>query len=168
MQKNDHVPVHFFVSGHPKTSSQASSSWRWFNAVAARAKAKNKTLLRINCDETNVVRGLRREKGLMVHRMKHGTPPLIEDKQEERGSWTHLTFICDDSMVQTKLPQVIVGNEQLLRVQDMSCLESQLPDNVYLVRQKSSWLNEPLFVQVLEWLLSALEHYRKHITLFCC
>ena len=94
----------------------------------------------------------------MVHRMKHGTLPLIEDKQEERGSWTHLTFICDDSMVQTKLPQVIVGNEQLLRVQDMSCLKSQLPDNVYLVRQKSSWLNEPLFVQVLKWLLEALKN----------
>ena len=87
--------------------------------------------------------------------------PLIEDKQEQRGSWTHLTFICDDSMVQTKLPQVIVGNEQLLRVQDMSCLKSQLPDNVYIVRQKSSWLNEPLFVQVLKWLLEALKKYRK-------
>ena len=62
--------------------------------------------------------------------------------------------------MQRRLPQVIVGNERLLRIRDLATVEAQVPDNVYIVRQKSSWLNEMLFIRVLRWLACALESER--------
>jgi len=57
--------------------------------------------------------------------------------------------------MQPLMPQVIVGNQSVLRVQDMKAVESLLPSNVYLVRQKSSWLDESLFGMALTWLADA-------------
>ena len=106
------------------------------------------------------MRGLKNAKGLVVRKLQHGPPQLLEEASELKGSLTHLVFVCDDAELQRKLPQVIVGNERLLRIRDLATVEAEVPDNVYIVRQKSSWLNEQLFIRVLRWLARALASVR--------
>ena len=76
---------------------EAEISWRWFRAVHARARERGRQLLRINCDETNVMRGLKNAKGLVVRKLQHGPPQLLEEASELKGSLTHLVFVCDDA-----------------------------------------------------------------------
>ena len=135
------------------------ASYEWLNAVELQAVSEGKKLLRINCDETNVMRGMKTQKGLVVSCCHRTGPVIVPDSDPTRGSWTHLAFLCDDTAVQPALPQVIVGNEKMLRLQDVRAVERSLPDNVYLIRQSSSWMNESLFVRVLQWLSDAVKPY---------
>ena len=76
---------------------EAEISWRWFRAVHARARDRGRQLLRVNCDETNVMRGLKNAKGLVIRKLQHGPPQLLEEASELKGSLTHLVFVCDDA-----------------------------------------------------------------------
>ena len=148
------------MSTFPSDSSnvyhtEAHISWHWFNAAEAKAAALGKKVLRVNCDETNVQRMQQSSRGLIVRRFVRAGPRMTPEEDDARGSWTHLAFICDDASIQPRLPQVIVGNESVLRVQDMKAVERLVPSNVYLVRQKSSWLDKSLFSLALTWLAKA-------------
>ena len=91
---------------------QVQTSYQWFNAVEMEAASEGKKLLRINCDETNVMRGMKTQKGLVVSCCRRNGPVIVPNSDPTRGSWTHLAFICDDTSIQPSLPQVIVGNEK--------------------------------------------------------
>ena len=85
-------------------------------------------------------------------------PVLLSNETPTRGSFSHVTFICDDPTVQPLLPQVILGNEHVLRKQDLDAVAATLPRNVYLIRGKSSWLDHPVLCAILKWLGRALLH----------
>ena len=48
---------------------EAEIRWQWFRAVHARARERGRQLLRINCDETNVMKGLKNAKGSVVRKL---------------------------------------------------------------------------------------------------
>ena len=63
-----------------------------------------------------------------------------------------MVLICDDTAVQPLLPQMIIGNEHILRVADMQILEPESAGNIYIVRAKSSWITAELFMLLLQTL----------------
>ena len=63
-----------------------------------------------------------------------------------------MVLICDDTAVQPLLPQMIIGNEHILRVTDMQTLEPETAANIYIVRAKSSWITAELFMLLLQTL----------------
>ena len=136
---------------------QVSVAWAWMRNLLHRHALAGKRVLRINCDETNIQRAQRASRGLVVAPLRRTGPVLIPEGPDGRGSVSHLVFICDDPLIQPVLPQVVVGNERMLRLCDLRILEPEIPPNVYVVRQKSSWINDSLFQQSLIWLHASLQ-----------
>ena len=81
---------------------------------------------------------------------------LVDKQSAKRGSLTHVVMICDDTAIQPLLPQMIIGGERLLRVQDLRALENEVPKNVLLVRAKSSWITVEALVILLQRLRKVL------------
>ena len=115
-------------------------------------------MLRLNMDETNLRRSHDTRRGLLMTKRPPRVPVLLSNETPTRGSFSHVTFICDDPTVQPLLPQVILGNEHVLRKQDLDAVAATLPRNVYLIRGKSSWLDHPVLCAILKWLGRALLH----------
>jgi len=97
---------------------------------------------------------------------------LLNNKAPSRGTLTHIAFICDDPGLQPRLPQIIVGNEHTLSKADLLAAQTFVPQNVYLIRSKSSWADAPLFAASLRWLGKATAHlkstHRVVVVLDCC
>ena len=71
-----------------------------------------------------------------------------------------VAMVCDDSSLQLVLPQFIIGNQNILRVGDLKELDPMLPENIIVVRAKSSWITTELLIVVLEQLRRRLDNHR--------
>ena len=139
---------------------QVVTGWRWWNRLEADTAARGKQVLRVNVDETNISRSYHNKKGLVLTRRCPARPMLLPGDAVTRGSFSHVAFICDNTEIQPLLPQLILGNSRVLRKQDLDVLQPSLPDNVYLIRAKSSWLDAATFVAALKWLARALTPFK--------
>ncbi len=128
--------------------------------MEADTAARGKQPLRVNVDETNISRSYDNKKGLVLTRRCPKRPMLLPGDAVTRGSFSHVTFICDNPEIQPLLPQLIIGNSRVLRKQDLDVLQNSLPANVYLIRAKSSWLDAATFVAALRWLARALSPFK--------
>ena len=121
--------------------------------------------LRINMDETSIVLNNDGQKGVVSKGLAKDVA-LIKKKSRKRGSLTLVALVCDDTSVQPLLPQLIIGNENVLRVLDLKELEPILPQNVVLVRAKSSWITIEILIVIIEMLRSRLDQHKiakKHL-----
>ena len=109
-------------------------------------------VLRCNLDETMLPRGFGDHKGVILKKRLRGQQKIVSSKNSERGSLTFVAIIGDNATVQPRLPQVLIGNEHILRVQDLQEIQQDLPPNVYVIRRKTGWVDHILFAQILEWL----------------
>ena len=57
-----------------------------------------------------------------------------------------MATICDDTTVQPVLPQFILGNHHILKVHEMQAKADLVPNNVFVVRAKSSWVKQRIDV----------------------
>ena len=101
---------------------QVRTSWQWHRTLLANIAASEKEALRLNLDETSIVLNHDDQKGVVTPQTDK-LPVLVPKKYPKRGSLTHVVLICDDTAVQPLLPQMIIGNEHILRVADMQILE---------------------------------------------
>ena len=97
---------------------------------------------------------------------------MVQKKSKGRGTISHAVLVCDDSTIQPELPQLIIGNEHILRVQDLNTLKPHLPANIVLVRAKSSWIKVELLIVLLEMLRKTLDAQKSEkvpvLLLDCC
>ena len=106
-----------------------------------------------------------RDKHLAQHRRAEGSCAGANEsrsqesgrtKNPNRGTLSFVAMICDNPSIQPRLPQIIVGNEHILRVQDMQDIAAALPENVFLVRRKSCRVDHVFFCSILELLRAAV------------
>ncbi len=71
--------------------------------------------------------------------------------REKRLSLSFLAAICDDPVLQSKLPQLLIGQTYLVFKQgEIDALIEQAPENIFLKSQiHSSWTNEPIMLEYL-------------------
>ena len=126
------------------------TSWQWWEHVERAAERAGRRVVRINCDETSIPRLLLKAKGLVGHGHS-GTRVVLggKDQVQRKGSFTHCCMICDDPNLQPDLPQYILGNEYMMRVQDLNRLRTECASNVRLIRGKSGWMDNAVFISVL-------------------
>lgn len=141
---------------------QAVAAWQWFNHLASRVPAQ-RSLLRINIDETSVCLFQGTGKGTVFHSKKRGglnpEPTQPASRKRKRTCLTHVAVICDNPRLQPLLPQYIIGNCNTFLQRDWQGLLAGAPGNVVLVRQQSAWNNIKLFVQILQRLGAILRPY---------
>ena len=130
---------------------QVRTSWRWHAYLREQLVQNGLVPVRLNLDETSIVLNHDEEKGVVSKNSK-GKLIFVKKKSKKRGSLTHVAVVCDDTSLQPLLPQLIIGNDNVLRVTDLTMLETCLPDNVVVVRAKSSWITVELFIVLLEML----------------
>ena len=131
-------------------------SWQWYRRLLHNLSEAGETALRLNLDETSIVLSHDGQKGV-VTRTNHKDVVFVPKTSAKRGSLTYAALVCDDQQVQPILPQMIIGNEHVLRVRDMQEMEAQVPHNVFLVRAKSSWITMELMVHILKLLRKTLD-----------
>ena len=139
---------------------QAAAFWQWSNFLHSFADA-NKPAVHINLDETSVKFCQDAGLGLVVERarqMKRKPRSLTRSVGHDtlRGTCTHVAMVCDLAEIQKQLPQFILVKERHLTVADFNTIKLSLPENVYLLRGKSSWMNGQLMHQVLATLAKRL------------
>ena len=63
---------------------------------------------------------------------------------QTRGALSLIALLCDDSSVQPRLPQYVIGNEHVLQASLVADLQNdgRLLPNVRLLRRKSAWVND--------------------------
>ena len=110
----------------------------------------------MNLDETTIPLNHDGQKGVVSKSLDKDIV-LVQKKSLKRGSFTLVTIVCDDPLVQPLLPQMIIGNQYILRLTDLKRLEAMLPKNIIVVRAKSSWITVPLLIIVLEELRRRLD-----------
>jgi hypothetical protein len=133
------------------------AGWYMWDVLRDKGQKSGKTILRVNVDETALTLGFAGHSGTLKQRNKH-EPCLVQDIAPTRGTFSNIAFICDDTEVQVVLPQIIVGNESLLPQKVLDDLNDQLPNNVYLCREKSGWITAAMFAVALRWLARATQH----------
>ena len=98
-------------------------------------------------------------KGLIVSK-KHLPPGKKHRKEqisssEAKASVSFLAFITADSAIQDRLPQIILGNKHMLT----AALVAELapPDNFFVWREVSGWVNSKIMTRVLTLLTKCLK-----------
>ena len=113
-------------------------------------------MLRCNLDETCVCLNHLKQRGI-ISSLPATDVVLSAEMAPKRGSLTHVAIICDNTTVQPMLPQFILGNHKILQAGDLTNLAGRVPENVYVVRGKSSWVNNTVMCMILQTLRSCLQ-----------
>ena len=139
------------------SSTQAMAVWHWYNYVTSRIPP-GKEVLRLNLDETSVCLYQGGGKGnVFVSRKRRVTQRAPIGKR--RCCITHVGVICDQTDIQPRLPQVLIGNEFTFQAGAIAALRASSPSNVVLLRQKSAWNNHATCAWIIRRIGLALAPY---------
>ena len=141
-----------------KLAFKATASWQWYNHVEA-STDRDKRLVRFNLDETAVCVYQDDRKGHILVEKSSEVPKKVT-KGVKRTYLTLVTIVCDDPEIQPFLPQFLIGNEATLKVGELCALQAPLPDNVFLWRRKSAWVQPETMVDIARLLAMALEPFK--------
>ena len=133
---------------------EATAVWQWSNHSRSRTQAGRQTLC-INIDETAICLF-----------QGHGEGNLFCSKKTQNVSrWAqrvHLTlvaFLCEDAALQSKMPQILIGNERTIPANSLGALRASLPHNCHLVRAPSAWVDGYKFALAVKFLGVAMAPY---------
>jgi len=134
---------------------QATAAWQWYNWTLQRVP-KDKKPLRMNFDETSCRLFYEAAPGILgsesvATSAKKGFISQQVTRHQKRGALSLLAVLCDDTTIQSSVPQVIIGNERCLPEGDRQALEESgvLMKNVIVLRRKSAWVTDEVLSQVV-------------------
>ncbi len=78
---------------------------------------------------------------------------------KRRCCMTHVGLICDQTHIQPRVPQVIIGSEATLPTKSMTSLRAACPPTVILLRRRSAWSNRAPCAWIAKQLAHALAPY---------
>ena len=127
--------------------AKAIAVWQWYNYYRSQ-RPPGKALLHINWDETAICLHQSDKKGNIflaeghdaVQRVSHGA---------RRAYLTHVALVCDNPLVQERLPQIVICNERTLLAKMHAALQEHLGENIILLRRKSAWVNTDTCLEIL-------------------
>ena len=143
-------------------ATQAFVMWQWSNYLRDKVPSCKRPLL-LNLDETSICAFLGNVRGNIF--LKKGLVQRIS-KGAQRTCLTYVSIICDDPVYQPVIPQFILVNGHTLKVREIEILRSSCPSNIRLLREKSAWVNQDVFRQMVQILGEALKPYMKRLQPF--
>ena len=106
--------------------SEAIAAWQWWNSCLADV-CTGKRVLRINMDETAVCLFQGHGRGNLFLSNTDRAAVQNVPRGKQRMFLTHVAFICDDSVIQKVLPQVVIGNERAIPQKKLATLKANCP-----------------------------------------
>ena len=138
--------------------NQALVYFKWANYCCG---ASPLPPLFINMDETSLAYAFPYVKGTVVCRKHLPAGARIKPQRlttnELRGHVTYMSFICNESVLQPLLPQILIGNEHFFTLTKLQEVTG-LPGNILLWREKSAWSNHVLIRRAITTLHRCLYH----------
>ena len=135
---------------------QATAYFRWINAAIAAAEQEP---LVINMDEASLAYHVGGGVGTVLR-----TQPLSSLRpadrsrlSDRRGNVTYLASICNDPSLNSKLPQILLGNTHRFSLRLLGQAKGFLPDNIILWRESSAWNNRQVMQRYIQVLCKSLE-----------
>ena len=119
---------------------------------------RGRTVLRVNLDETAVCLYPGQTSGAVFvsrKRQREGRGQSVPG-WKRRCCLTHVGVVCDQSRLQPRMPQFIIGNERTFRVKELGALQRACPRNVTLLRQTSAWSNGCVTARIVRALAAAV------------
>ena len=143
---------------------EAIATWQWNNFLEVQA-CPGQVVVHINLDETCVKLCPDVQPGAVAvgwHRTKKEAMEREQkaDLKARRSALTYVCFVCDDEAVQRSLPQMIIGNERVLPQSVVESLNTGRQDGIFILRQKSSWLNQESMTRIIALLGACLEDFK--------
>ena len=142
------------------------AAWQLFNFAELTARHRGKPLLRINLDETRIGLHFSGPRGLQARAVNRRAPKAKAGRRrtvvqnvplgKKRAGFTHVAMICDDTSLQPRLPQILLGNEAIFPVATLDAVRPTLPPNVRLWRRNSGWVTKDLLRDIIRELAIAL------------
>ena len=110
-----------------------------FSAQSSHSRKKH---LHVNLDETGIRLHQIAGKGMLVTaavQEKRKAASLTQNVPRAmlRGSFTHVTMICDDEEAQNMLPQILIVNKHMVTEQQHEALFAMMPRTVLLIRRNT-------------------------------
>ena len=90
---------------------------------------------------------------------KRRKPMPRASRGQQRSYLTHVAFICNDATIQAKLPQILIANEHTLPASRLAEIRGICPENVFVFREHSAWVNGKMCCRLLKLLKRALKPY---------
>ena len=138
--------------------SEAIAAWQWWNSCLADVST-GKRVLRINMDETAVCLFQGHGRGNLFLSNTDRAAVQNVPRGKQRMFLTHVAFICDDSVIQKVLPQIVIGNERAIPQKQLATLKANCPANFFLLRRTSAWVTSQLCAWLVRILAKALEPF---------
>ena len=127
---------------------EATASWKWFNWLLTQLPPNKQPLL-LNMDETACRLFYDPAKGVLASELvalaaRRGRVTSSVTTAQTRSVLSLVALLCNDSSIQPRLPQYILGNEHVLQTSVLGELrrDSSLSPNVHILRRKSAWVND--------------------------
>ena len=127
---------------------EATASWKWFNWLLAQLPPNKQPLL-LNMDETACRLFYDPAKGVLASELvalaaRRGRVTSSVTRAQTRSVLSLVALLCNDSSIQPRLPQYILGNEHVLQTSALGELrrDRSLSPNVHILRRKSAWVND--------------------------
>ena len=146
-----------------QTCAQVLATWQWSNYLHDEIIKQHKTPLLINIDESPMPLVYGTSVGNLLRRRRHSHPiPEVRrfaTRQEQRMHFTYVAMICNIAWIQPLLPQILIIPERILPLKEWRDITEDLPNNVYLIRQKSMWVTATLYATILRLLRKCMKRY---------
>ena len=134
--------------------AKATAVWQWYNYYRSQRPA-GKALLHINWDETAICLHQSDKKGNIFLARGHDAVQRVSHAAR-RAYLTHVALVCDNPLIQQRLPQIVICNERTLPAKMHAALQARLGDNIILLRRKSAWVNADTCLEILRLIREAL------------
>ena len=82
-------------------------------------------------------------------------------KTDQRSKFTHVGLICNDTHIQSLLPQVMFVADHLLSSTVFATIQAELPPNVYVKRMSRGWNSTQqncTIIRILRLILAPVVH----------
>ena len=121
----------------------------------------NRRIVRINFDETSVQLFSRIQKGNVTAAARKQKRQPRSLKRNTYGAntkfaLTHIVMVCDDHIVQQKLPRFLLVRSSSLSEDATRALEAELAPHVVIIRLEKAWVNETVVKELIVHLRAAL------------
>lgn len=141
---------------------QAGCFWSWMNA--AHDSFGQRQVVVLNLDETNIAKAYSGIKGTVALPSawdECGSLELSEHvaKAKTRSYITYCAIIASNALISERLPQVLVASRKLMSRALEQYADIMLGARTHLWIRDSSWLNQEVFLEIMDLMLDALEPY---------
>ena len=150
---------------------QAGIFFRWINWMVQNVPAGKKPLF-INMDETSVAFAYPGQKG-NVAQQQHIGRPLPGSYTEKaslsirRGNVTYCAFIASEMSMQSRLPQIILGNKKKFTKKVMRAAWAEQPNFVQTWTAETGWINQSMMRKIITVLHNCLkDHINEYQIIF--